>query len=119
MTRRQMELTPKQRRRGLDFAERMALLAAEAPDAETKSVAYKAVNEIRRKYGFSNEVKKKMILAHIRNGASKIDDLIRETSFARDDIYEITRDLEQSSLVRFDKIQLTGGGRPTILIFPT
>jgi hypothetical protein len=119
MTQRSLELTAKQRRRGLEFADRLAELAAEAPDYETKQAAYKATNEIRKKYGFSTELKKKMILFYIEQGASKIDDLIRETSFDRDDVYSITRELETAKLVRFDKIQLTGSrGRPTILIFP-
>lgn len=115
------EPTPKQRRRGLDFAERVAMLAAEAPDAVTKKELYSCVKSMRRRYGYSETEKLSVVLGMIKVGASSLADLVRETGIDRSDVWRITTRLEQEGSIRLQKISAAGsqGGRPTFLFFPS
>lgn len=74
------DLTPKQRRRGLDFAEQVATLAAAAPDAVTKKELYGVVRSMRRRYGYSESEKQSIVLSMIKVGASSPADLISRNS---------------------------------------
>lgn len=114
-----IELTPKQRRRGLDFAERVAELAALSPDAVTKKELYGVVKSMRRRYGYSEAEKASVIMATIRVGASSVADLIRETGIDRSDVWKVVQQLETDGSVRFQKISARDGrGRPSFLFFP-
>lgn len=117
MTKPAAQLNAKSRRRVLEFAERVALLAAEAPNEDTKKAVYTAVNKMRRQYGFSKEEKRAEIFRQIGIGAATVADIIRETKYHADDVHEITRELEVEGLVVFRRMQNIGVGRPTVCIF--
>lgn len=112
------ELPAKHRRRVLDFADRLSQLAAESPNDDTRQITYRAVNEVRSKYGFRRDEKKAEILRLVKLGASTPGDLINETRFHRDDVFAIIRELETEELVVVKKMQLSGHGRPSLCVFP-
>jgi DNA-binding MarR family transcriptional regulator len=112
-----MELTPKQRRRGLDFAEQVAALAGEALDATTKKELYSVVHSIRKRYGYSEAEKEREILRKLALGASSVSDLIRETFIVQPDVWRLTKKLEEEGLIRSEMISATGNGRPILLFF--
>jgi uncharacterized membrane protein len=116
-----IELTPKQRRRGLDFAEEVAQMAARSPDAVTKKELYAVATSMRKRYGYSESEKQTVVLAMIRMGASSASDLIRETGLDRPDVWRITKHLEEAGRIRLQKISAAGdkGGRPSFLFFCT
>jgi hypothetical protein len=113
------ELTPNQRRQQLEYANKVADLASQAPDDETKQIVYNAVKTIRKKAGWSIDEKRDEILRLVHVGASTVADLIRETNFHKDEVFFITEKLEKEGKIVFKRMSLTGGaGRPAVCIFP-
>lgn len=76
----------KERQAALAFAEKMAQISTEAPNADCKKIFYDAINTIRRRYGFKDPEKRAIILKYIEVGASTVDDLEMETKFERAEI---------------------------------
>jgi lipase chaperone LimK len=114
------ELTIRQRRRGLEFADRIAGLALEAPDDRTKQIIYSARNAIQKLYGFTREQKKAELVRLIDLGAANITDLIQESGFSKNDVYELTRELATEKRIREAVMMSIGGngvGRPTVCYF--
>lgn len=118
MTAAARQITLRLRRRMLEVAAELAEVAARSPDDAKKEI-YKTIQTLRKRYGFSNDVKRAEILRLITLGASAVGDLINETGFDRDDIYTITNELETEGLIVLRSIPPTGdrGGRPTRLFF--
>lgn len=113
-----MDIPSSTRREMLRFAEMIAEIAAnQAPDATIKSELYRVVKSIRQRYGYSEADKDREVLRLVRTGASTVPDLVRETGWAEVDVWKITRRLEEMQLVRFQKLSVTGKGRPAVLIF--
>jgi len=115
-------LTLSDRRRALEYAARLATLALEAPDERTKKIVYAARNSIQKLYGCGPQEKRAEVLRLINLGASQISDLILESGFHRDDIYEITKELVAAKLVRETIGPGIGasrnGGRRRICFYP-
>jgi hypothetical protein len=112
------ELTYKQRRRCLDYADRVASIALDAPDRGTKRELYAVVNSIRKRYGYTDEQKRQEVWLRILDGASTIADIIAETNFHKDDVHAITKEFEIEKRVVFRQIRSGERGRPMICIFP-
>lgn len=77
------EVTANDRRRLLDFAEKIATLAAETPDEITKNELYRAANSVRRRFGWTDQEKLEEIYRAIELGAMTVTDLVRETAKTR------------------------------------
>jgi hypothetical protein len=112
------ELTPKERRRGLQFAARLAEVALEAPDDVTKRETRKAIRAIESQYGYSQLEKRARILELVIDGAASHSELIAESGFHRDDVYAIITDLEKAGCVQVTRLEYGSGGRPPVRIFP-
>ncbi len=112
------EFTADQRRHGKDISEAICVMAAESSDEFIKRELYKAANSIRRHYGYSEAEKESEVLRQIRIGAASVTDLVRETGFTPPDISNITQKLERSKLIRVQRANLLGNGRPALLFFP-
>lgn len=110
------ELTSAERRTALTFADEIAVLAVRSPDQVTKSELYKVVNSVRRRFGFSEQEKLEEILRAIELGAATIADLTRETSFPAEVVHWGTKLLEEHRLIEFQRLSLTGKGRPSLMI---
>lgn len=108
----------KARRRVLEFAERVALLASEAPNDDAKKEVFAARMRLVKRYGFSQEEKRRLILHTIGLGAATHADLIRETGFDKDDVYRIVKELESEEAVECKLISLSGSGRRSLFVFP-
>lgn len=109
-------ITPKQRRRMLDFADEIAKLAAGVPDTETKRDLYKAAQSVRRRFGFSESEKKALVRKAIDLGANTFRDLAYETGFPLEIIKEVVGGLERDGKARTERMSLSGHGRPQVLI---
>jgi transcription initiation factor IIE alpha subunit len=103
----------KLKRKFLVFANELAEFAARCPDTDAKRAIYGAVNQIRRRYGFSLEEKKQIVLVAIRTGASTREDLIRETGFNKTDVDDILKALVEDRLIRLQSFSTSGTGRPS------
>lgn len=112
------EMTSKRRRNGRETAEAIASMAAESVDPFIKKELYRATNAIRKHFAYTEAEKQKEILRLVRLGASSMSDLIRETGFTQPDVWAITKQLEASGLIEFQKLRLRDSGRPAYLFFP-
>ena len=110
------ELNSKDRRAALEFAERVAAIAAEAPDAVTKSDLYKVVGSMRRRFGFSEQEKLEEVYRAIELGAMTVTDIVRETAFPPQKVDWALKLLEDGGLIKFQRLSFTGKGRPALLI---
>jgi predicted Rossmann fold nucleotide-binding protein DprA/Smf involved in DNA uptake len=106
-----------QRLAGFRFAEKLDLLAAEAPDVLTEKAVHQVAQRIRNRYAYTPRLRKAEIFARIRRGAASIAELVDETGFHKDEVYELTKELEAEGQVRFDRAPAIGRGRPPIRIF--
>lgn len=111
------ELTPRARRQCLEFAEKIAELAAVAPNDDCRRSLYGAVNRLRRTYGFSDTEKSDWLTNRIRLGASSIADLSRETGLDQSDVVRLLNDLVAAEVVRPYKQSVSVVGRPATLYF--
>jgi hypothetical protein len=120
------ELTSEERRKGLEFANELTLLAAErAPNVRLEKIVQRIAQQIRQICGFSPALKMAEIvrLAKVTNGGGGIShaELIELTGWHKDEIYELVKELEKESLprIRVEGIKPAGskGGRPAVLIF--
>ena len=111
------ELTPKQRRRGLEFANTLAKQAAMAPDIISKKAIFRAVKEIREYHGFSVEQKQDLICRMIRLGCATYEDLVRETHFQKPHVIDIIRSMSDAGIVSLTTLQSGDrAGRPITYI---
>ena len=120
MTQATKQTSFKMRLRILKTAAELADIAARpgTPD-DVKTEIYKTVQALRKRYGFTDDVKREEMLRLMSLGASSIRDIINETGFDRDDVYKIIEDLEtEGSIVRrFIPPASGGAGRPMMLFF--
>lgn len=105
------ELGPKEKRRGLEFANQVAELAAQAPNGFAKKRTYRAVNEMRQEFGFSDAEKRRLIATYLDAGCSNYDDLIRETCFPKVTVIETVKAMEDEGLVEITQLSISTGGR--------
>ncbi len=113
------EMTAKRRRYGRETAERIAAMAAESSDAFVKKELYRAANSIRKHFAYTEAEKEAEVLRLIGIGACSANDLIRETGFPQQDIWDITKKLEEAKLIELQRLRLADTGRPACLFFPT
>jgi hypothetical protein len=112
-------LSLKDRRRRLEYAARVSALAMEAPDVETKKIVYTACRIIEKRFGFSRDEKKTLLLKLIEVGAASIAELINESRFHRDDVYTLVSELLAENKIREQWLNSTGGnGRSSARYFP-
>lgn len=100
-----------------EFAEKLSQLAADAPNLSCKRVAHKLAQRIRVFYGYTPNRRKAEIFARVCNGAASIPELIEETGFHKDEVYQLTRELADEGRIKFVKIASSGRGRPAIRVF--
>lgn len=114
------EVSSKQRRRFLSFADELAAIASDrAPDITTRRELFQVVQSIRKRFGFTKEQKQLEVWFAIHDGAATVSDLIVVTKFHRDDIHEITKALEVAKFIEFRKMSYTGrAGRHVAMIYP-
>src|SRR5688500_16627676 len=99
------DVTSKQRRRILTFADELATIAAEkAPDMTTRRELFQVVQSIRKRFGFTKEQKQLEVWTALHDGARTVSDLILLTGFHAGDIHEITKALELAKFVQFRKL---------------
>jgi hypothetical protein len=116
------ELSTEIRREGLAFAEKLTLLAVEAPDVTLERAVHSLAQKIRRRYGFSAELKKAEIVRIVRlKGGASIKDIVAETGWHKDEVYSIVREMENEQPPRVEcrTVHPAGGygGRPRIVLF--
>lgn len=109
------EVTAKDRRRLLDFAEKIATLAAETPDELTKNELYRAANSVRRRFGWTDQEKLEEIYRAIELGAMTVTDLVRETAFPPAVVHWATRLLEDHKVIKSTKFSAGNKGRPALM----
>jgi|SRR6185369_162648 len=112
------EMTSKRRRYGRETGEQIAAMAAESPDPFIKRELYRAANAIRKHFAYTEAEKEKEVLRLIAIGAASVSDLIRETGFPQQDVWEITKRLEAANLIELQRLRLAETGRPACLFFP-
>lgn len=111
--------TTKQRQRGLAFANRLAEVAADAPDTVAKSATFKAVNYLREFYGFSDDEKRSIVKNAITLGCSTYQDVITETSFPRQTVEAVVKGLADAGDIEMRQLEHNDGrpGRPQTAFF--
>ncbi len=113
------QLSLKQRRRVLEYADCVAGLAADAPNDDSAASVWKAVRYLRNQYGFSDKEKEDLILKKIELGAQSIGDLASATGFPSQVVHDMINNLETRGMIEFRKMSVSsnGLGRKPLLIF--
>jgi hypothetical protein len=113
-------LSLKDRRRRLEYAARVSALAMDAPDVETKKIVYTACRIIEKRFGFSRDEKKILLLKLIEVGAASTEELVNESRFPSQDVYELVRELVDENKIREERLGVTyRNGRPAVRYFPS
>lgn len=102
----------KEKRRGLNFANEVAELAAKAPDGFSKSRVYQAVSDMRQHFGLSEGEKRRQIAIYLHAGCSNLDDLVRETGQSKQRISETVQKMAADGEVEITPLSVSMGGRP-------
>lgn len=112
------------RRLGLDFANKLSMLAAEAPDVFTEHAVHELAKMIRKRFTYSKDLRKREIVTHLRRyderGGMSIADLIEGTGYHKDVIYDLTKELESEGHVELRSVPSSrddGRGRPAVRYF--
>jgi hypothetical protein len=114
------ELTPEDRRTALNFASALEFMAAGIPNAFVRKGAHRLVHQIRMRYRFSAAEKKDYIVKLVTDlGGASVADLVEKTGWHRDEIFNLSKELEDEKRIRFERVSPAGKGRgrPAILIF--
>jgi hypothetical protein len=111
------DLTHKQRRRRLDFAVLVKVLATASPDDEIKRLLNSVVQSIERRFGFTWEEKCGIVFSSIEDGSVSVREIHEQTSLREQEIKEIVNMLERNGRVRIH-MATPNGGRPAKQIFP-
>lgn len=112
------ELSLSKRREGLEFANKLAELAAEAPDPVARSMSRSAINRLRRYYGLSWKDKQVLVRRAIALGCATYDDLVAETRLPKEHICTVIQSLRMAGEVDVTSLppRTNKGGRPSIFI---
>lgn len=112
------------RRLGLGFADRLSMLAADAPDVATEHAVHELARTIRKRFTYSRDLRKKEIVTHLRRadgrGGMSVAELVEGTGYHKDVIYDLTKELETEGLVELRPTPSTrddGRGRPAFRYF--
>lgn len=108
-----MLLTKELRRQALDFATELTVIAARAPDVSSRRMLYKTIRQLQRRFGYSKEQKRQVILKLIENGAATIAEFSAESGISRQDVYDIVTELVKNDLLTVQKFSASGIGRPS------
>lgn len=111
------EWTSEQRLKGMAYANRLDVLALKAPDPHTEHITHELAREIRKRFTYSPELRKKELMVHIRkhdgNGGISIPELMAATGYEKNVVYTLVRDLETSDVIkRQATVRPVGRGRP-------
>lgn len=111
------DLTPKQKRAGLNFANRIARLAASAPDNVAKSALFSVVKWLRSFYGLTDAERRQLVRRSLVIGCSTYDDLVAETQIHRPTLIAIVKEMESAGDVHLRYLERGGlGGRRATFI---
>lgn len=103
--------TIQDRRRGLQYADKVAEIASAAPDPFAKTQTYRMVRTLRKVYGFNDEEKRKYIRGLLKQGCSSYKDLVRESNMPRQEVERVVKTLtaEDPPQVSIALLISTGG----------
>lgn len=110
------DLTPKLRRKGQEYADKIAALAVQAPDTASKSDTYALAQAVRKRYGWSVERKRAEVKRVMALGCSTVSEIAGETHLTVEEVREIKRLLESDGEIRCEPLQ-NGAGRPGEMCF--
>jgi hypothetical protein len=110
------DLSPKHSRRGKDLANKLAILAQSAPDPIGKRMIRDAVDRLRKRYGFSDETKRELILQSIELGCRTYDDIALETFLHKSEVIDLVKAMELGGLVQLTPMKDGERGRPSVYI---
>lgn len=111
------------RRLGLDFANKLSMLAADSPDVFTELAVHDLAKQIRKRFTYSKDLRKREILTLIKRqaelGGMSIAEMIDATGYKKDMVYETVEELEAERRVELRKFDPPGskGGRPAVRYF--
>lgn len=111
------EMSAKQSRDGLDYANQVAELALRAPHTFSKKVMLQAVDKMRRTYGFSDERKRELIRTSIEHGCTTYHDISNDVFLPKYDVIKLVKDMENHGEVTLHPLARGDqGGRPMVYI---
>ncbi len=119
------DIETSQRQAGLDFANRLSLLAGSAPDTATEKAVHSLADEVRKRYTYSKELRKREIIFHIQRatdtGGLSHRELIERTRYRKDDVYALVDLLAEEGRIEFRSVTPGGAGRgrPAVRLFTT
>ena len=118
------EWTSEQRLKGINYANKLDLFAMKAPDPQTEHATHELAREIRKRFTWSIELRKREIMVHVRKqndfGGISINELIEATGYKKDILYPLATELESEHVIELravTPIGPRGRGRPAIRLF--
>src|SRR4051812_28268213 len=110
------DLSIKEKRKGLEYANQVAELATSAPNSWAKRRMYQVVNEMQREFGLSDAEKRVLIARYLDVGCSNYEDLHRETKIPKQTLREIVPSMQSAGHVEITPLAVGTGGRPRMYI---
>src|SRR5687767_10620446 len=91
------------RKRGLEFANVLTLLAEDAPDIYCESLIHSAVTKIRKRYGYTWRYKKAALRQHLQRvgGTSSIAELMEMSGWHIDTVTSLIGEMEQDRDIEY------------------
>lgn len=108
----QKQLTRAQRRKLLEFADKVADLAAASPEKEAKRGLNAVAAGLRRRWGFTHADKRRLVWLGLVDGATTVRDLVCELGLRTDDVSVAVQELREGGLVDVVMLQHHKQGRP-------
>src|SRR4051812_43277257 len=106
------ELTHEDRRTALNCANALEFIASGIPNAFVRKRINRAVREIRMRYRFTTAEKQDWIVKILNDlGGASIADLVEKTGWHRNEIFDMTRELENEKRIEARKVSPAGRGR--------
>lgn len=112
-----------QRKLGLAYADKLSMIAADAPDVYTEHAVHELAKVIRKRFSYSRELRKKEILTHLKRhseqGGMSVAELVEATGYNKNRVYESMDELvdEGKAEVRWFPPPGDRGGRPSARYF--
>lgn len=100
----------------LELADQVAALALKAPHLAGKQVFRDAVDRVRKLYGFSDELKRRLVEFAINNGCTTYRDIVGETRLVLPEVINIVQDMSKFGEVDLQSFSTGERGRPTVYI---
>ncbi len=109
------ELTPDERRRGLDEAKMLLQLASSSTEF-TARLLRKVANRCQKYFGLSSDQKKQALVIFLAEVEVTVPEIAKTTGWPRQEVYDLVKELVEEEQIVVKQYRPSGRGREMLLI---